>query len=190
MSHLLRQNIEKTISLTNDEFEFVLSHFSRRKFKKHQFIVREGDQVDYDYFVVDGLVKAAHINNEGKEHILQFAMEGMWVSDPQAYHRGTKATLNIDCLEDTEVLFISLPNREKLCSLLHKMESFFLQKTTNCQIVLQKRVLCLISSSARERYENLLKLDPALFQRVPKTLIASYLGVTRETLSRLALTQA
>ena len=185
MSKELRQHIEKIISLTDDEFNFVLSHFTAKKFKKHQYIIQAGDFAPNDHFIVRGLLKASHSNEQGKTHIVQFGMEDWWISDPQAYHYETRATLNVDCLEDCETLYISLQNREKLCTEMHKMEFFFRKKTTAGYVAMQKRVLSLISNSAKERYELLLQQYPQFLQRIPKTLIASYLGVTRETLSRL-----
>ena len=187
MSIELRQQIEKIISLKDDEFELVLSHFKEKTFKKHQIIIQEGDYVSYDYFVVKGLMKSSRINPEGKEHIIQFALEDWWITDPQAYHSQTTATLTVVCLEDTKVLAISLENREKLCKELQKIEYFFLKKTTADYIALQKRILCLISSTATDRYYNLLVQYPGLIQRIPKSMVASYLGVSRETLSRLAI---
>jgi len=186
MSNILRQQIESLVPLTDEEFEFVLSHFSAKKFKKHQNIIREGEYVHNEYFMLGGLMKSSHTDPEGREHILQFAMQHWWITDPQAYFNQTPATLQVDCLEDSETLFITLENREKLCRDLRKMEYFFRKKTTADFIELQHRTLCLISGTAKDRYENLLKQYPGLFQRVPKSLIASYLGVTRETLSRLA----
>lgn len=186
MSNILRQQLERIVPLTDEEYEFVLAHFSAKKFKKHQIIIREGEYVHNDYFLLSGLMKSAHINSEGREHIILFAMQNWWITDPQAYHNQTPATLQVDCLEDSETLFITLQNREKLCRELQKMETFFRKKTTEDGILLQRRIQCLISGTAKERYESLLTQYPGLFQRVPKSLIASYLGVTRETLSRLA----
>lgn len=186
MSTELRQQIEQIVPLTDDEYEWVLTHFSQKFFKKHQIIVHQDDHVPYDYYVVKGLMKSSHTTLEGKAHIIQFAMEDWWITDPQAFHYRTKATLTVDCLEDTTVFALTLENKEKLCKECQKMEYFFLKKTTAGYIALQKRILCFISSTASERYHNLLKQYPGLIQRVPKIMIASYLGVTRETLSRLA----
>ncbi|MHA3786908.1 Crp/Fnr family transcriptional regulator [Flavobacterium hauense] len=186
MSKKLREHIEKIVSLTDDEFAFVLSHFTSKKLKKHQFLIQEGDAVNHSYFVVSGLLKLVHTDAAGKEHIMQFAMEDWWVSDYQAYHFHTPATLSLDCLEDTEVLYLSQENSEKLCAGLHKAEHFFRRKSNFGYVGLQQRILSLLTTSAKERYEQLLAQYPSLFQRVPKTLLASYLGVTRETLSRLS----
>ncbi|MBC7938039.1 MAG: Crp/Fnr family transcriptional regulator [Rhizobacter sp.] len=186
MNITLRQQIERIVSLSNDEFEWVLSHFTEQYFKKHQIIINEGDYVQNDFYVVKGLIKSSHTNPDGKEHVIQFALEDWWITDPQAFHNQTKATLSVNCLEDSKVLSLTLDNKEKLCRELQKMEYFFLKKTTAGYIALQKRILCLISSTATERYYNLLDQYPGLIQRIPKSMLASYLGVSRETLSRLA----
>ena len=186
MSTILRQHFEKITPLSDEEFEYILSHFTTKKLKKHQYLVQENDYVQYDYYVVSGLLKASHFDNDGKEYIMQFAMEDWWVTDYQAYFSAAKSTLNIDCIENTELLCLSLQNRDKLCAEMHKIEHFFRKKSNFGYVALQRRILSLLNSNAKERYEQFFQLYPSLFQRVPKTLIAAYLGVSRETLSRLS----
>ncbi|PKQ66478.1 Crp/Fnr family transcriptional regulator [Labilibaculum manganireducens] len=188
--HPLRQQIEEIVKLTDDEFDFVLQHFRKKSFKKHQIILHEGDYAQFDFFVVKGLMRVTKLDFDGKEHILQFGMENWWITDAEAFHNKTKSTLIVDCLENTETLSLSLESKEKLSRELPKMQTFFLKKTTNGYIALQKRILCFLSSNANDRYHNLLTLYPGLIQRVPKAMIASYLGVTRETLSRLSKIKA
>lgn len=188
--NLLRKQIEEIIKLTDDEFVSVLEHFQKRTFKKHQIVLHEGDYAKYDYFVLNGLMRVLRLDSDGKEHILQFGMENWWITDAEAFHHKTKSTLIVDCLEDTETLSLTLENKEKLSKELPKMQTFFLKKTTNGYIALQKRILCFLSSNANDRYHNILTLYPGLIQRIPKAMIASYLGVTRETLSRLSKTEA
>jgi CRP-like cAMP-binding protein len=187
MSLELRQHFENITPLTDQEFDYIFSHFTTKKLKKHQFLIQEGDTVTNDYFVIKGLLKAYHVDNEGKEYIMQFAMEDWWVTDYQAYFSQTKATLNIDCIEDVEVLCLSLYNRDKICADLHKIEHFFRRKSNLGYVALQRRILSMLNSNAKERYEQFFSNYPTLFQRVPKTLIASYIGVSRETLSRFTL---
>ncbi len=184
MSIELRKHFEKITPLSNKEFDYILSHFTTKKLKKHQFLIQAGDNVPNDYFVVKGLLKAYHSDKEGKEHILQFAMEDWWVTDYQAYFSQTSASIHIDCIEEVELLCLSLQNRDKICANLHKIEHFFRHKSNFGYVALQRRILSLLNSNAKERYEQLLASYPNLFQRVPKSLIASYLGVSRETLSR------
>ncbi|MDO6761704.1 Crp/Fnr family transcriptional regulator [Tamlana sp. 2_MG-2023] len=181
----LRYHIEQTITLTDDEFEHVLLYFKPKVFKKHHLIIQQGDDVREEYFVAKGLMKAAQITHEGKEHIMHFAMENWWITDSEAFHNSTKASMSIDCLEDTSVFALTLENKERMCRDLQKMEYFFRKKTTAGYIALQRRIMCLISSKASDRYHYLLEQYPDLIQRIPKTMIASYLGVSRETLSRL-----
>lgn len=185
MSEALRQHLEKITPFTDSEFEYVLAHFTSKKLKKHQFLVQEGNPVPNDHFVLKGLLKATHTDQNGKQHILGFAMEDWWITDYQAYFNQAAATLQIDCLEDTELLCISLYNRRKLCAELHKMEHCFHMKLTGGYVALQRRILTLLNSTAKERYEQFHQQYPTLTNRLPKTLIASYLGVSRETLSRL-----
>ncbi|MGS2762036.1 Crp/Fnr family transcriptional regulator [Sinomicrobium sp. M5D2P9] len=186
MRETLRQHIEEIVPLTDDEFAFVATHFSVHNFKKREYLIRQGEDVTYTYFVVSGLLKLIYNDESGKEHILSFAMEDWWETDFLAFYSKIKATMSLQCLEDTCVLCISLEDYQKLCSGLPKMEHFFLKKATSGHIASQQRILSLLSSNAKERYEQLIKRYPSLFQRVPKTLIASYLGVSRETLSRLS----
>ncbi|WP_131539112.1 Crp/Fnr family transcriptional regulator [Pedobacter nototheniae] len=188
MTIALRQHIEQIIPLTDDEFDFILSHFHQKKYKKHQFLIQEGDGVNQEYFVIDGLLKSYVTQGDGKMHIIQFAMENWWISDYQALLYQTKASYDIDCIEDTTVLVLNAENKEKLCAASHKMEHFFRQKTLSGYIAMQKRVLSFMANDAQSRYQQLFDLYPTLFQRIPKSMIAAYLGVSRETLSRLKLT--
>ncbi|KJD34757.1 Crp/Fnr family transcriptional regulator [Tamlana nanhaiensis] len=185
MSLALKNHIEKIVSLTDEEFKYVLSFFTKKKLQKHQFLIASGAPVQTDHFVLKGLLKATYTNDEGKQHILQFAMEDWWVTDYQAYFLQTNATLNIDCLENSEVLCLTLENREKLCRELQKIEHFFRIKTSMGFVAQQQRILSLLNKDAKGRYNQLLEQYPQLLQRVPKTILAAYLGVTRETLSRL-----
>ncbi len=185
MAYLLRQNIEKIVAFSDEEFNHIFSHFISKSFKKHQFVIQEGQAVDYDYFILSGCLKSYSVDSNGKEHIIQFGLPDWWITDYQAYYYQTPATIFLDCLESSEMLCLSFENREKLCAELHKFEHFFRKKTNRHNVALQQRILSLLSSSARERYEQLLKTNPLLFQKVPKKLLASYLGVSRETLSRL-----
>ena len=186
MTHPLKAHIEKiTGPLSTEEFDYILSHFRPIKRKKHQFIVQEGDAAQYEHWVISGCLRAYLVDNSGKEHILQFAMEDWWITDYNAYFNRTAATIFIDCIEDSELVGISLENREKLCSEMHKMEHFWRVKANFGYVALQKRILSLLQNSAQERYEQLLEQYPKLFQKVPKKMIAAFLGVSRETLSRL-----
>jgi CRP-like cAMP-binding protein len=185
MHHKLREHIEKIVPLTDAEFDFIAAHFSSKKYKKHQFLIQEGEEVKYSYFVVSGLLKLVFTDDMAKQHIVSFAMEDWWESDYYAFYTQNKATMSLECLEDTEVLCLSFEDYKKLCDGLQKMERFFLEKANFGFIAAQRRIISWLTSSAQERHEQLLKQSPKLVQRVPKSMLAAYLGVSRETLSRL-----
>jgi CRP-like cAMP-binding protein len=186
MEELFRCHIEKIIALTDDEFKHVISHFSLIDFKKRDFLIREGGRVKYAFWVVSGLLKLDYADASGKRHVVAFAMEDWWEGDYSAFFNQSPATMSLQAIEDTRVLGMTLGDYDDLCKNFPKMTYFFLQKANKGHISSQQRILELISTNARERYDKLLQRYPVLFQRVPHTLIASYLGVTRETLSRLS----
>ena len=181
----LRAHIEKIVPLSDQEFEFISGHFTVKNYRKKDLIIRKGESVQYLYFVISGLLMLSHNDDQGKQHIVSFAMEDWWETDTQAWFTQTKATMSLQCLEDTEVYCLSLENYKKLRADLKKTEHFFLEKSNAGHIGAQRRILSFLTSNAKERYEQLLKHYPSLYQRVPKILLAAYLGVSRETLSRL-----
>ena len=186
MSEVLRSQIKALIDISDDEFNYILSHFKPKKLKKHQFLLAEGEQVPYDFFVTKGLLKSYYQPPASdKEHILQFAWEHCWITDYHAHFNNALSTLYLNCIEDVEVLCLSLSNREKLCAEMHKIDQFFRKKSNAGYVALQRRILSLITKSAQEKYEQMIKDYPNLIQRVPKSYLASYLGVSRESLSRL-----
>lgn len=187
MRNQLRTHIEKILPLSDEEFEYISSCFINKKYKKHQFLIQEGETVAYNYFVLKGLLKLVYTDETGKEHIVGFAMEDWWETDFSAYYQSQKATMSLICVEDTEVLCLSLEEYRKICSILPKMEHFFLEKAYMGFIAAQQRIISTMTTGIKERYDQLLKKYPSLVQRVPKSLLASYLGVSRETLSRLPL---
>ena len=184
-AEILKQHLSKTIKLTDEQFDYVLTHFKPRSFKKGQALITAGDKVEQEYFVLSGCLKSFYINDDLKMFILQFAMPTWWTSDFNALYTGSKATINVDCITDAEVLCLTNTDREKLCAELHPMEHFFRWRTNKGYVASQKRLLSLMNNDAKSRYEELLQQYPQLYNIVPKNLIAAYLGVSRETLSRL-----
>jgi CRP/FNR family cyclic AMP-dependent transcriptional regulator len=185
MSLQLRKHLQEIITdLSDQEFEYILSHFVPVKRQKHQFVLQAGDEVKYSYWVVKGCVRSYVTDDAGKEHILQFGMENWWISDYSAYYSKGISDIYISCIEDSELLAITVDNYDKLCRELRSMEHFWAVKSKFGYVALQKRILSLLRNTAEERYNQLLSQYPQLFQRVPKKMIAAYLGVSRETLSR------
>ncbi|AYL97788.1 Crp/Fnr family transcriptional regulator [Mucilaginibacter celer] len=181
----LRKHIEEVTPLTDDEFEHIKTFFTLKRVKKHQYLSQEGDEAKFEYLILSGIFRMFHLDGDGKEHIVQFAGENWWMADYQAYFKAKKADLYITCMEDAEVLCLTLEGREKLSAEMHKMEHFFRVKLTNGFVALQRRIISLLAGNPQQRYEEFGRLYPHLMQQIPKKYIAEYLGVSRETLSRL-----
>lgn len=181
----LRQHVEEITQVSDEEFEYIKPFFTLKRVKKHQYLVDEGDPVNYEYLIVKGVFRMFYLDANGKEHIIQFAGKNWWMSDYQGYFFEKTARLNIICMEEGEVLCLTLAGREKLAADLHCMEHFFRVKLTRGYVALQQRIISLLSGTAQERYEEFCQLYPHMIQTIPKKYIAEYLGVSRETLSRL-----
>jgi len=182
---MLKTHIAKAALLTDDQFDYFFSFFRPASYKKGETVFKEGDTVESEYFVTKGCLKSFYVNDEMKMFILQFSMPTWWASDYNALQNGTKATINLDCVTEAEALYISRSDRDKLCSEIHQVEHFFRVRTQRGYVALQKRLLSFMNNDAKHRYEELMKLYPQLYNLVPKHLVAAYLGVSRETLSRL-----
>ena len=181
---ILKAHVAKMARMTDEEFDHFFSFFKRRSFKKGQAIINKDDTVNYEYFVISGCLKSYFLNDDLKMFILQFAMPSWWTSDYNALYSHTRATISIDCITDTEVLCLSNADREKLCDELRSADDFFRWRSNRDYVAVQKRLLSFVNDSAQCRYEALLRQYPELCSMVPKNLIAAYLGVSRETLSR------
>ena len=182
---VFKEHIARIVTLTDDQFDYFFSHFKQESFRKGQAVISAGDQVACEYFVISGCLKSFFINEEMKMFILQFAMPNWWTSDYDALYNHTKAAMNVDCVIDAEVLSLTNDDRENLCNELHAVEHFFRWRTNKGYVASQKRLLSFMNNNVKYRYEELLHLYPDLYNMVPKNLIAAYLGVSRETLSRL-----
>ncbi|KQT23362.1 Crp/Fnr family transcriptional regulator [Chryseobacterium sp. Leaf405] len=181
----LRDHIEAITPLTDEEFDYVKSFFILKNVRKNQFLVHEGDEVKYEFLTLEGIYKVFYIDENGKEHILQFAKKNWWMTDYVGFFKQQNAKMFVECLQDGAVVCLTLEGREKLSMELHKMEHFFRVKLMNGYIALQQRIILLLSSTPQQRYEEFSKLYPDLITQIPKKYVAEYLGVSRETLSRL-----
>lgn len=182
---ILKAHLAKTVTLTDDEFNYFYSHFKPYSFKKGQAIISVGDKVNCEYFVLEGCLKTFYINDDQKMFILQFAMSTWWASDYNALYSDVRATVNVDCITDAEVLCLTSEDRERLCREIYALEYFFRWRSNKGFVASQKRLLSFMNNDTKYRYEELLNMYPSLYNVVPKQLIAAYLGVSRETLSRL-----
>ncbi|WPQ62544.1 Crp/Fnr family transcriptional regulator [Chitinophaga sancti] len=181
----LRLHIEEITPINDEEFEFIKSFFTLKRVRKNQYLIQEGDDVKYEYLVLSGIYRVFYSDDQGREYVCMFAQENWWMSDYNSYFNQKPASMYLECLVPGEVLCLSLYGREKLAAELHKMEHFFRMKMTRGFIALQLRIKMLLCNAPQKRYEEFAKLYPVLIQQIPKKMIAEFLGLRRETLSRL-----
>jgi CRP-like cAMP-binding protein len=182
---LLRKHIERRIQLTAKEFETCRQYFSPKKLKKRQFLLQEGEVCRNIAFVNSGCLRAYTVDHKGEEHIIQFAIEDWWISDLNSYLTGAPATYTIDALDDSDVLLLERSDRDRLLESVPKMERFFRLLQESNYVATHRRINETLSASAEERYLAFLKTYPALAEQVPQSQIASYLGITPQSLSRI-----
>lgn len=185
MFESLEQKINETITITDKEFEYAKTLFIPKKLRKKRFVLQEGDVCVYTTFVEKGLLRSFTIDDKGNEHILQFGLQGWWVADLYSFLTGEASEYNIEALEDSELLLITKPSWDLLLKEVPAFERYFRILIQNNLIATQRRLMGTMSTTAEERYNKLLQDFPDISQRVPQHMIASYIGVTRETLSRL-----
>lgn len=185
MFQLLRTHIEKRVNLTDEEFITISKFFVPKKLRKKQFLLNEGEVCKHVGFVNSGCLRQYTIDNKGAEHIIQFAIEDWWVSDLHSFLSGNPATDNIDALENSEVLLLEKLARDELLNACPKMEKFFRILIEANHVATNQRIADSLSTTAEERYLKFIKTYPKLFEQIPQNQIASYLGITPQSLSRI-----
>lgn len=185
MFEILFQNLDEKIILTDEEKELCKSFFTPKKIRKRQYILQEGDVCKYVAFVEKGMLRSYTIDEKGSEHIMQFAFEGWWIADQFSFLTGEPAIYNIDALEESELLLLSKQAEEQLMERIPKFERYFRILLQNSLIATQRRLIGSLSQTAEERYHQLVNSCPTIPRRVPQHMMASFLGITPETLSRI-----
>ena len=185
MYELFFHKFNEKVNLSKEEEEVIKQYLTPKKLRKKQYLLQEGDICKHIAFVEKGALKAYVVDDAGAESIIQFALEGWVISDLYSFLTGEPATYNIDALENAELVLISKSAHEELLKKLPKYETYIRLQITGAYIALQKRLTSIISLPLEERYKNFLALYPNIAQRVPQHMIASYMGLTPETLSRV-----
>jgi CRP-like cAMP-binding protein len=179
------QEFEKKVMLTPEEREQIRPYLVTKKLRKRQYLLQEGDVCKFIAFVEQGALRQYSLDESGNEKIIQFALEGWTISDLYSFITGEVATYNIDALEDAELVLISKSAHEELLVHVPKYETFTRLQITGAYVAMQKRLTSIISSSLEEQYSSFISLYPNIVQRVPQHMIASYMGLQPETLSRI-----
>lgn len=178
-------NIGKYVTLTDEETEKLISIIRTKHIKKRELIDQPGYVSKYRNYIQKGAFRSFYIDNEGKDHTVQIAVEDHFTSDFYSYITQTPATLFVEALEDSLILQMTYNDIEGLCKEIHALSEYFRITTERAFAFSRKRALSNLSMTAEERFLELEQRYPNMVYRVPQKVIASYLGITPEFLSKI-----
>lgn len=185
MFEQLRKSLDEHVLLTEEEWQICKNHFRPKRMLKRQFILQEGDICRELAFVEKGAIYSYSLDLAGNKHVIRFAFLGWWMADLNSFFTGKPSHLNIEVLEDSELLMLDRDNHDLLLEKIPAFERYLRIIIQNAYIALHQRVENTIGLTAEEKYARLIEKSPEFINRVPLNLVASYLGVTPETLSRV-----
>ena len=178
-------HFNKRVPLTAEERELIQNYLTLKKLRKRQYLLQEGDVCKSVAFVEKGALRLYKVTEDGTEHIVQFALEGQFLTDLYSFFVNEPSIYNIDSIEDSELVLITRSASDELRKLSSKYQEFIFQETSEAYIQLERRMTSVISLSLQERYQELTTHYPNIIQRLPQHMVASYMGLTPETLSRV-----
>lgn len=185
MYQQLKESFQEHVSLSDEEWELCKNNFRPKRMLKRQFLLQEGDVCRELTFVEKGALYSYTVDSKGNQHVIRFAFEGWWMANLQSFFTGEPTTLNIEVLEDSELLVLDRKNHKKLLEEISDYERYHRVIIENAYVALQQRVENALGLTAEEKYSRLIKQNPEFMNRVPLNLVASYLGMSPETLSRV-----
>lgn len=185
MFELFKEYLLRQLTLTDQELEMIRSVSVPKKLRKKQYLLQEGEIAKYMVFVCKGFLRMYGIKEDGSEYILTFAPENWWITDRKSFDSGQPATANIDAIEDSEVLLWPKAEFDQLSIDIPAFKSWrekMIERHVNAQ---QARIYSNISQTAEEKYIYFIKSFPFINNRVPLYMVASYLGLSTKTLTRV-----
>ncbi|SHF55122.1 cAMP-binding domain of CRP or a regulatory subunit of cAMP-dependent protein kinases [Salegentibacter echinorum] len=185
MYQQILDHLAAVISLTREEEQEFTGILSEKRLAKKEFLIKPGQSVNSEYYVVSGCMEAYYLSEAGDKHIIQFALEDWWISDFEAFFGSKEAQLYVEAVENSILLGIDRDNLETLYERIPKFERFFRIKTTNAFVALRSRILSSLQKNSKLRYMEFCENHPELERRIPNAHIANYLGIKPESLSRL-----
>lgn len=183
--HRLRTYLERRATFTEDEFAFLEPLFLPRMLRAGEFLQRTGGAVTHGAFVATGCLRKYIIDAKGKEHIVQFAPENWWVGEGPGVAPGTLAQYSIDAIEDSTLLLFDAASHQRAIQHIPAYAAGLRDGLQRHAVAKEQRIADALSASAEDRYEEFLRQYPSIALRVPQFMLASYLGVSPETLSRI-----
>lgn len=185
----MMDNFERFITpetaCTKDEVKLIRSLATEKKLRRRQLLMHEGEVCRFKAFVMKGLLRTYRTGDDGAEYNMRFAVENGWMLDTESYNSQLPSKYNIEALEDTEILLWSRENMDKIFEVIPAFRSYSEKLKTSSHDANLNRILMNISYTAEEKYQEFVTSFPDVFSRIPLHMVASYLGVSRETLSRI-----
>lgn len=185
MLDVLLTYFQRLVTLSADEIKLIESVFIPKHLEKGELLLREGEIPKYGAFVARGCLRSYVVDNKGKEHIVQFAPENWWLSDTNSMLHKSPTPYFMDALEPSDVMLLDLPSHQQLIKSIAGYAASFQAGFQKHAASKDRRIVATLTASAEERFQNFLDTYPTIAQRVPQHMLASYLGVTPETLSRI-----
>lgn len=185
MIEILFKHIEQKVSLTATDKEMISTFFTKKSLRKKQYLLQAGDICSHLSFVAKGLLRTYNVDDKGEEHMSVFGWEGWWISDFSSFLSVKPAVFNIDAIEDTELLMISRPDYDEFTLQVPVMDRYFRILYQNSLVTKERRLMSSITYTAAQKYVQLIDSNPEIINRIPQKMIASYLGIAPETLSRI-----
>jgi CRP-like cAMP-binding protein len=185
MFDILYQFLAERMPLTEAQFAQVQPFFMPRHLKKGELLLREGDVARHGAFVAKGCLRSYVVDNKGKEHVVQFAPETWWLADIHSIVNKVPTLYFIDAIEATDVLLLDAAGQQKLMEAIPGFQNSFQAGRQKHTTVKDHRIIASLTATAEERYRHFLQTYPSIAQRVPQHMLASFLGITPETLSRI-----
>ena len=171
--------------LTDHEKELIRSRFYSKRMRKRQYFLQEGDICRQIAFIVKGAARMFSVDEKGNEHIIRFGLETWWLGDQESYNLLRPSRYNIEMLEEAELLVVSVPHAHELRDQIRSFDQTIKTMDSQSAIATQKRIHASLCMTAEEKYDELTSTYPQFFQRFPQNMIASYLGLSPETLCRI-----
>ena len=184
MQNLINK-IKNSISLSSEAEKYIYSIAKEKLFSKGEILIREGQTVNKTFFVTQGSLRSFCVDKEGKEHTLQFAIKDWWISDFMAIYNNELASLTVECISDSAVIEFNAQKLNEIYLQFPEFEAFQRKNLERHVVSLHKRILNQLQLTALERYNLFLEQYPNIEQHVPNYHIASYLGITQQSLSRI-----
>jgi CRP/FNR family transcriptional regulator, anaerobic regulatory protein len=181
----LRTYLGTRATLTPGEVDFVLSLYAPRRLEKGEVLQRAGEPARHMVFVAKGCLRSYVIDANGKVHILRFAPEEWWLADSARYLGGERSASFIDAIEPSDVLLIDHPSHQRILDAVPAYAAAYQRGLQRLAAAMEKRIIRSLSASAHDRYLDFVEMYPTLVRRVPLQMLASYLGMSPETLSRI-----